>query len=116
MEDVSNSFLTLWVVCWLGLTVFFVWSMWRVYERAGQPGWACLVPIYNAVVMLDMVGKPRWWIFGYLVPILNIVLAFIVAIELARRFGKDAGFGIGLLLLGFIFYPILAFGDARYQA
>jgi len=104
-----------WVV-WAVLMVFFIATMWRVFEKAGKPGWACIVPIYNALVMLDIAGKSRWWILWYLIPIANIVVAFIVHIEIAHRFGKGTGFGVGLALLGFIFYPILAFGDARYAA
>ena len=116
MSDLSDSVGTLWVVIWLGVVVFFIWTMWRVYEKAEKPGWACLIPIYNGLVMLDMAGKSRWWFLGYLVPILNIVLACIVAVEIAHRFGKSTAFGWGLILLGFIFYPILAFGDAEYHA
>jgi len=104
-----------WVI-WLAVVVFFVATMWRVYEKASKPGWACLVPIYNALVMLDIAGKSRWWILWYLVPIANFVVAVIVQTEVAHRFGKSTAFGIGLVFLGFIFYPILAFGDARYTA
>jgi hypothetical protein len=102
-----------WVV-WCAAIVFFLATMWRVFEKAGKPGWASLIPIYNGLVMLDMAGKPRWWFFLYLIPLVNIVVAFKVVIEIAHRFGKSTAFGIGLALLGFIFFPILAFGDAAY--
>ena len=116
MDAVSNGFSTSFVVGSFVLAIFFIWCMWRVFEKAGKPGWACLIPIYNALVMLDIAKMSRWWIFGYLVPILNIIVAFMVSIGIAERFGKGTLFGFGLALLGFIFYPILALGDATYRA
>jgi hypothetical protein len=98
----------------LAITVFMVASMWKVFAKAGRPGWAALVPVYNLVVILEIAGKPLWWFILFLVPIANIVVGFLTYIGLAQRFGKSAGFGVGLALLGFIFFPILAFGDAHY--
>jgi hypothetical protein len=90
-------------------------GMWKSFAKAGQPGWAAIIPIYNAVVLLEMAGRPIWWILLLLIPGVNFVVIILVMIDLAARFGKGAGFGIGLALLGFIFWPILGFGDARYQ-
>jgi Gpi18-like mannosyltransferase len=90
-------------------------SIWKVFTKAGKPGWAALVPIYNLVVMLEIAGKPLWWFILFLIPVVNLVAAFITYISLAERFGKGAGFGIGLILLGPIFFPILGFGSAQYQ-
>lgn len=90
-------------------------SMWKIFEKAGKPGWASIVPIYNIIVLLEIVGKPGWWILLLIVPIVNIVIAILVTHLLSKSFGKDVGFTIGLLLVGIIFYPILGFGDAKYQ-
>jgi hypothetical protein len=90
-------------------------SMWRVFTKAGQPGWAILIPFYNLYVMLKVAGKPGWWLVLMLIPLVNIVFAILLYMGLAESFGKGAGFGLGLLLLGFIFFPVLAFGDATYQ-
>jgi len=98
----------------LALAVLAIAGMWQVFVKAGKPGWAAIIPIYNAVVLLEIAGKPIWWIILLLIPCVNIVIVIIVMIALAERFGKGAGFGIGLALLGFIFFPILGFGDARY--
>jgi hypothetical protein len=89
-------------------------GIWKVFVKAGQPGWACLVPIYNIVVMLQIVGRPIWWLILLFIPFVGIVVAFIVCIDMAKSFGKGTGFGIGLALLGVVFYPLLGFGDARY--
>ncbi len=99
----------------LAVAVALIASVWTVFTKAGKPGWAALVPIYNLVVLLEIVGKPIWWVALMLIPLVNFVVGAIVSVELAQRFGKGAGFGIGLLLLSPIFYPILAWGDARYQ-
>ncbi|MFI5208013.1 MAG: DUF5684 domain-containing protein [Gemmatimonadales bacterium] len=102
-----------WIV-WCVVMVFYIWCGWRVFVKAGKPGWAAIIPIYNAVVMLDIVGKPIWWIILFLIPLVNIVVAIIVLVAFAKCFGKGVGFAMGLLFLGFIFYPILAFGSATY--
>ena len=89
-------------------------SLWKVFTKAGEPGWAAIIPIYNTIVMLKIVGRPLWWLVLMLIPLVSLVIGIIVCIDLAKSFGKGAGFGIGIILLGFIFVPILAFGDARY--
>ena len=99
----------------LALAVLFFAGLWKVFQKAGKPGWAAIIPIYNLIVLLEITGKPIWWFILYFIPVVNLIPLFLVSIELARRFGKGTGFGIGLALLGFIFYPILGFGDARYQ-
>lgn len=103
------------IVVWLAFFVFMFASMWKVFAKAGKPGWAIIVPIYNIIVMLEIAGKPLWWFLLMLIPLVNIVVAFMVMIGIAEKFGKSAGFGVGLTLLGFIFFPILAFGDAEYR-
>jgi len=102
------------IILYLGVIALMIASMWKVYEKAGKPGWAAIVPIYNIIVLLEIVGKPLWWIVLLFIPIVNIVIAIMIYIELANRFGKSAGFGIGLVFLSFIFFPILGFGDAKY--
>jgi hypothetical protein len=90
-------------------------SMWKVFVKAGQPGWAALVPVYNLVTLLKITGKPLWWLALFCVPFANFVVIVLIMINLAKSFGKGTGFGLGLLFLGVVFFPILAFGDARYQ-
>jgi len=89
-------------------------AMWKVFTKAGKPGWAVLIPFYNAYVFLKIAGKPGWWLILLLVPVLNIIFGIIALAALAQNFGKGAGFVVGLIFLPFIFYPILAFSDARY--
>ena len=98
----------------LALLVLLFVGMWKVFQKAGKPGWAAIIPIYNIIVLLEICGKPLWWIVLYFIPIVNFVAVVLVSIALAKRFGKGVGFGIGIALLPFIFYPILGFGDASY--
>lgn len=98
----------------LAFIVFVIASMWKVFTKAGQPGWASIVPFYNLVVMLKIAGKPVWWLVLFFIPFVNFVIAILTYIALAKSFGKGVGFGLGLTFLAPIFFPILAFGDAQY--
>lgn len=104
----------IFLVLYFAFIIFLIASFWKIFTKAGQPGWAAIVPIYNLVVLLQVVGRPVWWIVLMLIPFVNLVIFIMVAIDLAKSFGKGAGFGIGLAFLGFIFYPILGFGSAKY--
>ena len=101
------------MLVWLAVVIGIIAGIWKVFVKAGKPGWACLIPIYNIVVLLQIVGRPIWWLVLLLIPIVGFVVAIIISIDMAKSFGKGTGFGIGLALLGFIFYPMLGFGDAK---
>ena len=103
-----------YIIFMLVIIAFYVICYWKLFEKAGQPGCAAIVPIYNIVILLQIVGRPVWWIVLMLIPCVNIIVALLVYLDLARVFGKSTGFGIGLFLLGIVFLPILAFGDAEY--
>ena len=89
-------------------------SVWKVFTKAAQPGWAALIPIYNAYIICKIAGRPGWWVILLCIPLVNFVVGIIVLLDLAKSFGKGAGFAVGLVLLPIIFWPILGFGDARY--
>ena len=90
-------------------------ARWKVFAKAGQPGWASIIPIYNLYIWCKIVGRPWWWILLMLIPFVNFIILIILCIDTAKSFGKGVGFGIGLALLGIIFWPILGFGSAQYQ-
>jgi len=102
------------IICLL-IGVFYVWVTWRVFTKAGKPGWAAIIPIYNTIVMLQVAGKPFWWIFLFLIPIANLIVYILMQAGVAKNFGKGTGFALGLIFLNPIFLPILAFGSAQYQ-
>lgn len=103
------------IILWLGIIAFAIISQWKVFEKAGQPGWACIIPIYNVLIMLKIANKPWWWIFMFLIPIANIVFAIMMIHRISLSFGKGAGFTVGLLFLSIIFWAILAFDDSVYK-
>ena len=90
-------------------------SMWKIFTKAGRPGWAAIVPIYNLIVWLDIVGKPVWWIVLLLIPFVNIIVLIMLTHQLSVAFGQGIGTTLLLLFLPFIGYPMLAFGSATYQ-
>jgi hypothetical protein len=98
----------------LAIAVLMIVSLWMVFEKAGRPGWYAIIPIFNAIVMLKIAGKDWWWIILFFIPLVNLIATILVGLGMAEKFGKSQLFGIGLTFLGFIFYPILAFGDAEY--
>ena len=97
------------------IALLVIVAMWKVFTKAGQPGWASIIPIYNIYIWCKIVGRPGWWVILLLIPFVNFIIAIILSIDLAKSFGKGVGFGLGLALLGFIFWPILGFGSAQYQ-
>ncbi|MCK5050875.1 MAG: signal peptidase I [Candidatus Cloacimonetes bacterium] len=120
-ESIASLFSGGLIIIWLVIVVFMLFVMWRVFEKAGKPGWAAIIPIYNTLVLLDIAGKPWWWIFVFLlgaIPIVGYILVLVVMIliyySFAANFGKGVGFTVGLVLLPIVFFPILAFGDAQY--
>ena len=100
----------------LAIAILIIVSVWKVFIKAGRPGWASIIPFYNIYVLLQIAEKPGWWLILFLIPFVNIVIWVITAIGVANNFGKGGGFGVGLFLLPFIFYPILAFGEATYKS
>jgi hypothetical protein len=103
------------IIIGLLIALLLIVAMWKVFTKAGQPGWASIIPIYNLYVWCKIVGRPGWWIILMLIPFVNFIIGIILCIDMAKSFGKGAGFGIGLALLGIIFVPILGFGSAQYQ-
>ena len=103
------------LIVYLAIIVAVIAGMWKAFEKAGEPGWAAIVPFYNLWVVIRISDNPWWWFVLYFVPIANIVAHFKVSIDVADRFGQGLGFGLGIAILGFVFWPLLGFGDYDYQ-
>ena len=99
------------LICVLALV-----GMWKVFEKAGQPGWGCIIPIYNIYLLTQIAQKPGWWVIMFFIPLVNIVFAFLLYSEIAKKFGQGIGYAIGLLLVPFILFPLLGFGDYTYNS
>jgi hypothetical protein len=104
----------IWIV-YIALIVLIVASLWRIFTKAGRPGWAAIIPIYNLIVLLDVAGKPWWWILLLFIPLVNFIVIIVVYMDLAKAFGQGTGFGCLLILFSFIMLPLLAFGPYEYQ-
>ena len=103
-----------WIITYLLVVVLYIIAEWKIFTKAGKPGWAVLIPIYNVIVMLEIIGKPWYWIFLFMIPIVNIIFIIWATNLLSKSFGHDVGFTLGLIFLGFIFVMILGLGDSRY--
>ncbi len=112
-EAVAGFGIVFWIF-YFALIIFMIVVMWKIFVKAGKPGWGCIIPIYNIILQLEIAGRPFWWIFLMFIPIVNIVIAIIVLFDIAKAFGKSGGFAIGMLFLPIIFFPILAFDSSEY--
>ena len=100
---------------YLVIMVAVIIGMWKMFVKAGEYGWAALIPLYNLWVLNRIGGKEWYWFIGYFIPLVGFILILLLSIAVAKRFGMPLIYGVGVFLLPFIFYPILGFGDARYQ-
>lgn len=97
------------------IAVLLIIAQWKIFKKAGKPGWAAIIPIYNVIVLLEIIGKPIWWLVLLFVPVANMVIGILMALELGRKFGKSDLFSVvGLVLFPVVGYPMLAFGSAQY--
>jgi hypothetical protein len=97
------------------ILVLMIAAMWKIFVKAGKPGWAAIIPIYNFIVLLEIVGKPIWWIVLLIIPFVNFIILIIITHRLSISFGQGVGTTILLIILPFIGYPMLGFGSASYS-
>lgn len=103
------------VLITLVITLILIAAMWKIFVKAGKPGWAAIIPIYNVIVLLEIAGRPLWWFVLLIIPGVNLIVYFIMLMDIARKFGKGIGYVLGMIFLPPIFYPMLAWGDATYN-
>jgi hypothetical protein len=103
------------VVAAVALIALIVVAGWRMFRKAGQPGWGFIIPFYNTYLMLKIAGRPGWWLVLFFIPFVNIAIAIVLAVDMAKSFGKGAAFGIfGLFFFSGVGYCILGYGQATY--
>lgn len=104
------------LIIYLVVIILAIAGMWATFQKAGKPGWAAIIPIYNVYVLLQVAGRPGWWLILFLIPFINVIVALVVSLDVAKNFGKSAVFGvIGLWLFSIVGYLMLGFGDATYK-
>lgn len=114
-EQLFGGLGTGFMIFLLAIIVLIIAAQWKIFTKAGKPGWAVIIPIYNIIVLLEIIGKPWWWLILFIIPFVNIIFGIWATNLLSLSFGKNEGFTVGLLLLAIIFYPILGFGSAQYK-
>lgn len=118
MEDYNNGLAAMGtgvLLVYLVIIVLIIASMWKIFEKAGKPGWAAIIPIYNLIVLLEIVNKPTWWIILCLIPFVNFIIIIILSHRVSLAFGQGIGTTLLLIFLPFIGYPMLGFGSATYS-
>jgi len=113
-EMSSGPGIAFWIF-YFALIIFMLVVWWKIFVKARKPGWGVIIPIYNIILTLEIADRPIWWIFLMFIPFVNIVIEIIITLDIAKAFGKGTGFGVGMLFLPFIFFPILAFDSSEYQ-
>jgi hypothetical protein len=112
-QSSNNAGELIFAVIYLAIAILVIAGFWKTFAKAGEPGWAAIIPIFNTYILLKIAGRPWWWLVLYFIPIVSLVVWIVVAIDIAKAFGKGTGFGVGLALLPFIFFPVLGFSDAQ---
>ena len=102
-------------IIYLAIVVAVIAGWWQIFTKAGEAGWKAIIPIYNVIVILKIVGRETWWVILMLIPIVSFIVWIVVAIDLAKSFGRGTGFGVGLALLSPIFSLMLGFGSDTYK-
>ena len=102
------------IIIYLAVIVFEIAALWQVFTKASQPGWGAIIPIYSTYLLCKIAGRPGWWTILFFIPLVNIVFMIIVMNDVSKAFGHGGGFTAGLILLSFIFVPMLGFGSSRY--
>jgi hypothetical protein len=103
------------IIAPLAVTVVIFAGFWKTFEKAGEPGWAAIIPIYNFYILTKISDNAWWWVILFFIPVIQVFALAKISIDVAGKFGKGILFGLGLTFLSFIFFPLLGFGGARYQ-
>lgn len=112
----ASGLFTIYLLIVLAAVVVSIIGLWKMFEKAGQPGWAAIIPIYNLYVLVKISGRPEWWLLLYFIPFVNIVVSLLIALDVGKRFGQSDVFSIIMLwLFSSLGYVILGFGDAEYR-
>jgi len=113
-SQAASHVLSAIIPIYLLVLLITVIGMWKVFTKAGKPGWAAIIPIYNLIVLVEITGKPIWWFLLMFIPCVNFIFGIWITNLVSKSFGQSEGFTVGLVLLPFVFYPILGFGSYTY--
>jgi len=114
LDALAGIFGLLFSCVGLLLVIAVIAGMWMIFEKAGEAGWKAIIPIYNIYVLMEIIGRPGWWVILFFIPVVNFIVWVIAMIDLAKSFDHGIGFAIGLMFLPILFYPLLGFSDMQY--
>lgn len=99
----------------VAVAFFYLFATWRIFTKAGRAGWLSLIPIVDTIVLIQIAGKSGWRILLLFIPVVDVIVAIMLLLELSKAFGHGMGFALGLMFLSPIFWPILGYGSSQYQ-
>ena len=111
----SGTFMVIGVVYLAVILFLFIIPVWRIFSKAGEPGWGSIVPIYNIYLMCKICSRPGLWVLLCCIPLVNIIIGIVLSVDLAKAFGKGTGYAVGLIFLSPVFLPMLGYGKAEYK-
>ncbi len=115
MENLGITELLMILAITLPFIILQTIGYWKLFTKAGKPGWAALVPVYNVIIILQIINKPWWWLLLMIIPFVGLIWAVWSTNLFVKSYGKDVAYTIGFLLLPFIFVPLLGFDkEAKY--
>jgi len=115
LNTISGPIYTIFLIVTVMVATIIIISLYRIFVKAGRPGWAAIIPIYNMYLLLKVIKKPGWWIILFFIPIVTYIIQIIVAIEIGKAFGKSALFSTIFLLLLPVGFLVIAFDKSKYQ-
>ena len=117
LASTDGGLVAILVLVYIAIIVFEIAALWKVFVKAGHPGWAAIIPIYNIYVLLKVIGRPGWWLLLFLLGSSRSWAGSWSSSSASsspsiwRSRSPRAAFAVGLFFLNFIFVPILGFGD-----
>lgn len=112
--DAASAGMLIYSLIMLVIAVIAIIALWKIFDKAGKPGWGAIIPFYNLYLLYDIAFGSGWFFLLSFIPFVNAIISIILMFKLAKSFGKGVGFGFGLLFLYPIFMLILAFGNSEY--
>lgn len=113
-DSIVNMFSGITLLIILIIEILILFATWKMYEKAGEAGWKCLIPIYNTYILYKIINGNGWTFLITLIPFIGWIYSIIVLNRLSKAFGHGIGFTLGLIFFSPIFYLILGLGTDEY--
>ena len=107
---------TQWIIFILVIQVIHFLGTWKLYVKAGRKAWEAAIPIYNGIVLMQIINRPKWWVLLLFIPIINLLMFPVIWVETIRSFGQNRLWQTWavILSLGFYIYVVNYTMDEEY--